>query len=66
MYMTVPNNWESHEIVHVHGNLWWNKTTDVKFYLVNELNFKGKGFLDKYYANREVVQGKKERGVKKR
>ena len=64
--MSVPNNWESDEIVPVDGNLWWNKTTNVKFYLVNEDNFKGKGFLDKYYANRAVVQGKKEKGGIKR
>ena len=66
MNMSVPNNWESDDIVPVSGNLWWNKTTNVKFYLVNEDNFKGRGYLDKYYANRDVVQGKKEKGGIKR
>lgn len=37
--MSVPNNWETDTIVNVSGNLWWNKTTGIKFYLVNEDKF---------------------------
>jgi len=29
--MSIPNDWNNHVIVHVSGNLWWNKTTNVKF-----------------------------------
>ena len=32
--MSVPNNWETDTIDHVAGNLWWNKTTGVKFFKV--------------------------------
>lgn len=37
--MPIPNNWETDEIVHCGGHEWWNKTTDVKFVLVNEDEF---------------------------
>ncbi len=29
--MSIPNDWDNDVIVHVSGNLWWNKTTNVKF-----------------------------------
>jgi len=32
--MSIPNDWDNHIIVHVSGNLYWNKTTNVKFYKV--------------------------------
>ncbi len=39
-HMSIPNDWGGDQkIVHVSGNLWWNKTTNVKFYLVNEERF---------------------------
>ena len=38
-FMTVPNDWDNDVIVHVNGHQWWNKTTDVKFYLVDEDTF---------------------------
>ena len=39
-HMSTPNDWGGDQkIVHVSGNLWWNKTTNVKFYLVNEERF---------------------------
>ncbi len=35
LVMSIPNDWTNHVIVHVSGNLWWNKTTDRKFYKVS-------------------------------